>query len=375
MAVELSRVTGEQSADRSYRFAMSDDKLTAAQRADIDGLAASLRAAGGTGDIHIDGYASTDGPETYNQDLSQRRARAVANELEHPASGEPGVPHGALVIAGHGETTAFGKTAPDANRTVTVSATKSTSPAPPPATSPTCSPPTMIGSEGSWGPATKTGDDFKHFDRPTPSVEAEAKLALWALSYGGLPPDRRKVTDTQCEKEMDTVLGLTGGADGHAAFARFVAGAGGMVTHNDSSSLGSMALRSLAFNTTVAKTRKIIEASLAKQAVLGVLEPCALLVSPPRTHFTFDDPLPLKAVIGGTHGTELFVNSFTGSVLSRTYAIDLRFKLYDNFGVDDHDLYSPGLMPFWVLQHERSATKYAPFVNLLDLTVTISGSF
>ena len=53
----------------------------------------------------------------------------------------------------------------------------------------------------------------------------------------------------------------------------------------------------------------------------------------------------------------------------------MRFVICDNFGVDETDLYSPGLLGFWVLQHERSATKYKPFVNQLDLSVTISGTF
>ena len=63
------------------------------------------------------------------------------------------------------------------------------------------------------------------------------------------------------------------------------------------------------------------------------------------------------------------------TIPSRTYTIGLRFLICDDFGVDESDLYAPGLFAFWVLQHERSATHYAPFINELDLAVTESGTF
>ena len=59
----------------------------------------------------------------------------------------------------------------------------------------------------------------------------------------------------------------------------------------------------------------------------------------------------------------------------RSYSIDLRFVICDDFGVDESDLYAPGLFAFWVLQHERSRTRYAPFINELDLPVTVSGTY
>jgi hypothetical protein len=96
-------------------------------------------------------------------------------------------------------------------------------------------------------------------------------------------------------------------------------------------------------------------------------------VTPPATFFGFSDGVALKAVIGGTQGEELFATGFIGSLPTRTYSIDLRFLICDDFGVDEADLYAPGLFAFWVLQHERSP--YAPFINELDLPVTVSGTF
>src|SRR3712207_8216241 len=51
-------------------------------------------------------------------------------------------------------------------------------------------------------------------------------------------------------------------------------------------------------------------------------------------------------------------------------SMTLRFVICDDFGVDQHDLYSPGLISFWVLQHERSG--YRPFINELVVESTFS---
>jgi hypothetical protein len=183
------------------------------------------------------------------------------------------------------------------------------------------------------------------------------------------------VTDLECELEMDGVLSVLAHSPGHAAFNHFRAGWGGTVTHDDSSALGAMVLASAPFARTLAAVKANIETQLAAQARTGALNPCALSVVPPATHFRFAGPVALQAIIGGTQGEQLFATSFTGSVPSRTYTIGLRFVICDNFGVDEADLYAPGLFAFWVLQHERSASSYAPFINEFDLPVTISGTF
>jgi hypothetical protein len=90
--------------------------------------------------------------------------------------------------------------------------------------------------------------------------------------------------------------------------------------------LGAMALISGSFLGTVATVRAAIEAQLAAQASGGALDPCALRVTPPATHFGLSDGTTLKAVIGGTQGEQLFANSFTGSIPLRTYSIDLTLR-------------------------------------------------
>lgn len=255
---------------------------------------------------------------------------------------------------------------------------RTTAPPTPPSPAP-CALPVPIGT-GRTGCGLKTDDDFKHFDKPRSISRAStAKLAVWAatrpLSRG---PFRSLVTDMECEIEMDAVLTILSGGAGHDAFIRFATGTGGTKTHNKYSMLGALALGSPEIKSTVASVKSIIESQLVAQAASGTLNPCVLLVKPPATHFAskkFYYPGALKSIVGGTHGEKLFATGFTGDIPSRSYTIDLRFLICDNFGVDESDLYAPGLFAFWVLQHERSASRYAPFINQLDLPVTVSGTF
>jgi outer membrane protein OmpA-like peptidoglycan-associated protein len=350
------------------RFAQGSAALSALQRAEIDAAAAAWRTAGGAVTLRIDGYASAEGACAYNWYLSCRRAQAVAAELESPSDGSPGVPNSSIDLLAHGESDEAGRSlAPNRRATVSI---PTLPPAPPP---PVCTFPVRLGRARGCG----SGADFAHFDFPSISVGSEARLSAWAAGHPpiGTRPFRSLITDTECEREMDGVLVGLAGSEGHAAFNRFAAGTGGTVTHGTGSTLGAMALVSGSFLSNVSAVQTDIETQLAAQATSGALDPCALSVTPPATHFGFSDGAALKAVIGGTQGEDLFATGFTGDVALRTYSVDLRFEICDDFGVDESDLYAPGLFPFWVLQHERSATRYAPFINRLELPVTVSGTF
>jgi outer membrane protein OmpA-like peptidoglycan-associated protein len=364
-------------------FLVNSARLSRSDKVQIDAAAASWNSRGAPGKVRVDGYASADYECVYNWQLSCRRAQAVAAELEHPSDGSKGVPAASISLFAHGESDAAG-TALAPNRRVTISIpagppapSPSPAPGPSPAPSPTpttgCTLPISLG-VGRTG--CGTGTDFTHYDFPSISTASAAKLAAWAALYTpGHLPLRSLVSDAQCELEMDGVLFGLAGAAGHTAFTRFRAGTGGTETHGAGSTLGTAALASGSFARTLATVKSDIESQLASQAASGALNACALSVTPPATHFDFSDGLPLKSVIGGTHGESLDATAFTGDIPTRTYSISLEFLICDNFGVDEHDLYAPGLFAFWVLQHERSATLYAPFINLLDLPVTVSGRF
>jgi hypothetical protein len=353
-------------------FPVGSVLLNTTQRTEISTVAAAWHSFGGGVELRVDGYASAEGECDMNWELSCRRAAAVRAELAAPSDGSTGVPSGDIERFAHGESDEEGRAlAPNRRATIAFPPAPLPPPVPPPAPAPVCNLPIELGRARGCG----GGTDFTHFDFPSISLTSELKLAAWAAARPFTRgPARDLVTDTECELEMDGVLtGLAGGA-GHDAFTRFAAGTGGTETHGASSTLGAMALSSGSFLATVSTVQTAIETQLAAQASAGAFDPCALSETPPATHFGFGDGTALKAVIGGTQGEKLMLDNFTGNPATRTYSADLRFLICDDFGVDESDLYSHGLFAFWVLQHERSATAYAPFINELELPVTISGT-
>jgi len=85
----------------------------------------------------------------------------------------------------------------------------------------------------------------------------------------------------------------------------------------------------------------------------------------------------LSAVIGGAKGNKYFIRNLEYDVLNIGYKLDLRVEICDHFGVDESDLYSPGLCAFWMLQHAIPGVQ-SPFVNVVRIdekNVSISNVF
>ncbi len=89
-------------------FGTSSSTIPPAQRGMLDGFVRGWHAGGGTMNIRLDGYASTDGPDALNWQLSCDRANAVRAELENPSDGSPGISAGFIEIFAQGETSEFG---------------------------------------------------------------------------------------------------------------------------------------------------------------------------------------------------------------------------------------------------------------------------
>ena len=366
-------------------FPVNSSMLTPLQVAELDAAAAAWHAGGAAAPVRVDGYASPDGGCDGNWELSCRRAQAVAAALQHPSDASAGVSPSLLDSFAHGEDNSAG-TALGANRRATVSMPHAPRPDPDPVPEPDPDPqpeeptysclPVQLGSARGCGGsrATGSGGDLSSHDFPSISWGSWTKLELWARAHP--PPgvrSRSLITDTECEAEMALVLGGAGGGAGLAAFSHFTGGTGSMSSHANSSTLGSLALASAQFIATLATVQTDIEAQLSAQAATGAVDPCTLAVTPPATHFPISGNRTLYAVIGGTQGEELWCNGFAGSAVTRRYRVNLQFLICDHFGVDEADLYAPGLMGFWVLQHERAG--YAAYINQLDLNVSLSGTF
>jgi len=93
------------------------------------------------------------------------------------------------------------------------------------------------------------------------------------------------------------------------------------------------------------------------------------------------DTLLLQAVLGGTQGLEVFIQNFSLDPTGSGYTATLVFQIRDDFGVDETDLDplklehgSPGLVAFWILQHERTPANIA-FINTVTVETPISGTF
>ena len=79
-------------------FAFDSDALTDAAGPEIDRLVSAIRARPGAR-VTIEGHTDDQGDDAYNQDLSERRARAVADALA-----KKGVPRDRIGARGYGET-------------------------------------------------------------------------------------------------------------------------------------------------------------------------------------------------------------------------------------------------------------------------------
>jgi len=214
-----------------------------------------------------------------------------------------------------------------------------------------------------------SGNDFRYHDFPTlPSLPA------WKTALLGL---KRRSTDFANLNDMRTELGLHAGSEGFRMVTHFASGTGSRLIHNAASPLGSRARSSADVGRTHSAVRRLLQMQLTAMAASGTID-CSLLNLPstsvPRPHFTYLGSGPmLKGIVGGVQGLTIEMTRFIITPATRNYFLGMRYIIEDDFGVDATDLYSPGLISFWVLQHERSG--YRPFVNQIDLTFFAGGRF
>jgi OOP family OmpA-OmpF porin len=81
------------------QFDFGKDTIKPESNRILDDIAAILKAHGEIGKVRVEGHTDSIGTATYNQGLSERRARAVVNALV-----ARGIPASTLVAAGYGFT-------------------------------------------------------------------------------------------------------------------------------------------------------------------------------------------------------------------------------------------------------------------------------
>lgn len=342
------------------QFGQDSDNLSSTSVRDIDSFAAGLGAGKASTLVAVDGFASTEGEECYNLRLSCRRAQAVKRELV-----SQGVPAGNITTFAHGETSEFSRSRLGPNRQAVVSVLGRATPPPSPGPGITvigCPVvPYVLGTRGACG----SGTDFTFHDFPSLSATHTVLVTPYRLD-----------PDTVLEGVMLRELALLAGSEGAAAEAHFTAGSGTKRTLGPSTTLGSLAAASPSFAAALHVVDSAVQSQIASQAATRTID-CSRLTMPssalPAIAFTFSDGSTLKAVIGGTQGLEVDIISFTVDPVARTYTMQFRFLICDDFGVDESDLYSPSLIAFWVLQHERSG--YRPYIHELVVEPTVKHSF
>ena len=117
-------------------FDITSSTLTAAQKADIAIFANMWSSDGATDDVQVDGYASTDGSQELNWQLSCDRATAIRDELI-----ANGVPATKISTVAHGETDEFSTTNFIRNRRAIISRHTPLGSPTPPTPTPTLTPP------------------------------------------------------------------------------------------------------------------------------------------------------------------------------------------------------------------------------------------
>lgn len=217
--------------------------------------------------------------------------------------------------------------------------------------------------------------DFRYYDFPKLGTLKGALVDTWRVR-----------DDAALIGEMYLVLRTLAGEEGVNAVAWFLAGGGAKRTHGPGSPLSKMAAGSWQFVTNLVTVVVRIREGVKKLAVGGrTPEFSALRVAVPATHWGLKDfpreppvkladaDTTLKAILGGTQGEELWVTSLKHDRVHRSWEMGLRWVILDHFGVGGDDLYAPGLIPFWVLQHERKG--YRPYVNEVVVESRLSGTY
>jgi hypothetical protein len=97
-AAMISTAAQAQAPERVVFFALGSDRISAAGMAELDAAAADY-AATGAASVSIVGHTDTTGSAAYNEDLSRRRAKNVADALA-----ARGVPADQMLTAWRGET-------------------------------------------------------------------------------------------------------------------------------------------------------------------------------------------------------------------------------------------------------------------------------
>jgi hypothetical protein len=231
--------------------------------------------------------------------------------------------------------------------------------------------------------ANATASDMLHHDyvnrTPPPRV----------IAYDGF----LRISNPTAHALMNTMAGLEltlrselaaagGGQIGNQMVTRFMTGTGGTLLHGPNSAVSRMAAASARFPPVLGQIKTEIKARLATQGGAALPQYDLEVRNVPWIAFPISNAVPwqaphertMAAAIGGTKGLRVFAKALQVNQGPRNFSVTLRIEICDHFGVDESDLYSPGLFAFWKLQHDRPGPQ-RPFANLIVIEIGVSDTF
>jgi hypothetical protein len=230
--------------------------------------------------------------------------------------------------------------------------------------------PILIGKRERNNCGDATLDDFKSNDFPKPKINI-----LQQVSLNFLRTQSRLTLEAMWRSTFAALYNT--GSLGQEMITRFMVGTGGVFRHASGSDLSNTAKNTVTFvaghNAVKAEIIKQFAEQFANDATIDINK-LSIVVNMPFSTFSPDTTIPPKfrAMIGGIHGIELFATEFTRTGAG-SFDMKLLYKICDNFGVGNDDLYTPDLQAMWILQHETAGTK--PFVNSIEIEESISATF
>ncbi|MGG8495303.1 eCIS core domain-containing protein [Tenacibaculum sp. TC6] len=354
---------------RRFLFKSNCDDFETGEEGSLRAFARSI-ASGSR--VEVLGMASSDGNASYNESLSCHRANRMASVI-HSEGIMPNVIEATGEVAGT-----------DGNSSFRAAAINVTAPSvPTPVPQPQCTTPsfvpgsstlTSIGLRGGCG----SGADFISHDFPGVPAALRRRSLYSPMSF---------LSDTGLENRMRSELSFFAGSLGVSLFNHFNIGSGSTLSHGIGTALSREVNSSPTFASLSSATITLIESQIRAQVLASChidwtkfnVLPTAGSLPGANFNVLHGDTLTLNAVLGGTQGLEVFIRDFNFDSTTNTFSGVLRFKICDDFGVDHSDMDplnpghgSPGLVAFWILQHERPS-RHVAYINNVFVERSFSG--
>lgn len=193
-------------------------------------------------------------------------------------------------------------------------------------------------------------------------------FVLGAESSGGVSND---ASDEELFATLRREIARIGGSEGAAVVDHFQGNSGAVRVLEPGSPLSAAAAASGSFQRGAEVVSRALGERFQAQAARGELDAATVPAIADAPYIGFGEASgPLQAVIGGTQGMEVWAEHLALEP-GGAWTLGTTFKIWDDFGFDASDVYSPGLLAGAILQHGRG---YKAFSHVLEVPTTLHGT-